>query len=179
MAGGFLLTMVLTKQGVVKGSSTKKEGDLDYSNGMECHGFDYPVSTPVDSNPSKPVGKRQHGSGSLDYANGMVGSGFDYGVTAPLDSNPAKPVRKRQHGTIIIRKDVDGASHKLLRALFTNETFRSAALRFNKIGSDGKTVLYHTIELTNGTICGIRPAVGDGGKRCEDVILRYDRLLQW
>jgi hypothetical protein len=36
MAGGkFLLTLKMTTQGDVKGSSTKKEGDLNYSSGME------------------------------------------------------------------------------------------------------------------------------------------------
>ena len=178
MAGKFLLTMVLTKQGAVKGSSTRKEGSLDYSHGMECFGFNYPVTTPVDSNPGEPIGKRQHGSGSLDYSNSVLGHGFDYGVTTPLDSNPGKPVRKRQHGTIVIRKEIDAASPKLLQALWTNETFRTATLQFNKIGSDGKPSVYHTIELTNGAICGIKAAPGDGGKPCEDVLLRYQNLFQ-
>jgi type VI protein secretion system component Hcp len=177
MSDKFLLTMVLTKQGPVKGSSTKKEGGLDYSNGMECHGFNYPVATPVDSNPGKPVGKRQHGIGGLDDSRGM-GHGFNYAVTSPMDSNPGKPGGKRHHGAIVIRKEVDAASPKLLRALSTNETFISAALRFNKIGPNGEPVLEHTIELTNGAIYGIKAATGDGGRQCEDVLLRYQNLFQ-
>jgi hypothetical protein len=61
MASKFLLTMKLTKQGHVKGSSTKKEGDLDFSKGMECHGFNYEVVTQFDAGSGQPVGKRQHG----------------------------------------------------------------------------------------------------------------------
>src|ERR1022692_2062878 len=117
MPGKFLLTMVLSKQGAVKGSSTKKDGAPDYSNGMECHGFNYPVTTPMDSNPGKPVGKREHGKGALNYSNGMEVHGFNYPVTTPMDSNPGKPVVRRQHGTIIIRKEVDAASPKLYQAL--------------------------------------------------------------
>jgi type VI secretion system Hcp family effector len=56
----FLLTMMLTKQGVVKGSSTRKDGALDFSTGMECHGFDYSVTTPVSSPTSALSGRRVH-----------------------------------------------------------------------------------------------------------------------
>ena len=46
MAGSkFLMTMKLVTQGDVIGSSIKKEGDLDYSKGMECHGFNYECVT--------------------------------------------------------------------------------------------------------------------------------------
>lgn len=61
MAGSkFLMTMKLTKQGDVKGSSTKKEGALDYSTGLECDGFDYEVLTQIDPNTGAPVGRRRH-----------------------------------------------------------------------------------------------------------------------
>ena len=56
----FLMTMKLTKQGDLKGSSTKKEGDLDYSKGMECHGFNHAVVTPIDPNSGALSGKRRH-----------------------------------------------------------------------------------------------------------------------
>jgi type VI secretion system secreted protein Hcp len=56
----FLLTMTLKKQGAIKGSSTKKEGDLDFSKGLECHAFNYEVLTPIDSKSGQPAGKRQH-----------------------------------------------------------------------------------------------------------------------
>jgi hypothetical protein len=49
MAGSkFLLTMKLTARGDVRGSSTEKEGVLDYSKGMECHWFEYEVLTQID-----------------------------------------------------------------------------------------------------------------------------------
>ena len=58
MAGKFLLTIQFKKQGAVKGSSTKKDGDLDYSKGMECHGFDYAVVAPVGGGHA--TGRRTH-----------------------------------------------------------------------------------------------------------------------
>ena len=61
MAGGkFLLTMTGTKQGKIKGSSTKKEGDLDYSTGMECHGYRYSVITQLDPQSGASSGSRKH-----------------------------------------------------------------------------------------------------------------------
>ena len=48
MADKFLLTMELTKQGNVIGSSKKKEGDLDFSKGMMCHAFTYEVVAQFD-----------------------------------------------------------------------------------------------------------------------------------
>jgi type VI secretion system Hcp family effector len=45
MAQQFLLTMKLKTQGAIKGSSKgssgKTQGPLDYSKGMQCHGFSY------------------------------------------------------------------------------------------------------------------------------------------
>jgi type VI secretion system secreted protein Hcp len=56
----FLLTMTGTKQGKIKGSSTKKEGDLDYSTGMECHGYSYSVITQFDPQSGASSGSRKH-----------------------------------------------------------------------------------------------------------------------
>ncbi|MGP8270942.1 MAG: Hcp family type VI secretion system effector [Terracidiphilus sp.] len=58
--GKFLLTMTGTKQGTIKGPSTKKEGDLDYSKGVECHGFNYSVTVPIDPQSGLSTGKRRH-----------------------------------------------------------------------------------------------------------------------
>jgi len=61
MAGRtFLLTMELNKQGRVVGSSRRREGDLDFSTGMECHGFNYEVLTQIDPGHGGPVGRRKH-----------------------------------------------------------------------------------------------------------------------
>ncbi len=61
MAGSkFLLTMNLTKQGQVRGSSTGKEGDLDFSKGMECHGFNYEAIAQFDAGSGQLVGRRRH-----------------------------------------------------------------------------------------------------------------------
>jgi type VI secretion system secreted protein Hcp len=136
----FLLTMLLTKQGAVKGSSTKREGDLDYSRGME-------------------------------------GIGLDCGVKTQVASKTGMPAGKQSHTQITIRKELDAASPKLLQALVTNEVFKSATLQFNRIGPDGKPVVAHTIELTNGQIVRIKPATGSGGIVWEDVTLAYDGLL--
>jgi type VI secretion system Hcp family effector len=60
MASAFLLTVKGTKQGDIKGSSTKKDGALDFSKGMECHGFSYAATTQFDPNSGHAAGKRTH-----------------------------------------------------------------------------------------------------------------------
>ena len=60
MAGSFLMTMDLAEHGLVRGSSTKHEGDLDYSKGVECFGFGHSVATPVDSSSGRVSGKPTH-----------------------------------------------------------------------------------------------------------------------
>ncbi len=140
MAGKFLMTIKLTTQGSIKGSSTRKDGDLDFSKGMECHAF-------------------------------------NYGVVTPFDSSSGNLAGKRKHDPITITREVDSASPKLLQALVTNEVFTAARLEFTRVGSDGKPLDVHSIELTNGRIAGIRPSKDATGKRCEDVTLVYDRLL--
>src|SRR5579863_4709403 len=41
----FLMTLDLKTQGKIKGSSTKNKGNLDFSAGIECHGFQFGVET--------------------------------------------------------------------------------------------------------------------------------------
>ncbi len=60
MVGSFLLTMELTKHGHVRGSSTKREGGLDYSKGVMCHSFSQSLASPVDSSSGSVTGKRTH-----------------------------------------------------------------------------------------------------------------------
>jgi type VI secretion system Hcp family effector len=63
MAHHFLLTMDLRTQGTIKGSSKGsggKKGDLDYSSGIECHGFQFGVEVPYDPQSGSATGKRQH-----------------------------------------------------------------------------------------------------------------------
>jgi type VI secretion system secreted protein Hcp len=60
MGKTFLMTMTLSKQGKIRGSSIKTEGGLDYSKGLECHAFNYDVTAQFNSSSGQPTGKRQH-----------------------------------------------------------------------------------------------------------------------
>lgn len=59
-SGKFLLTMTGTKQGKIKGSSTKRDGGIDYSQGVECSGFNYGATVPFDSQSGAFTGRRRH-----------------------------------------------------------------------------------------------------------------------
>jgi type VI secretion system Hcp family effector len=136
----FLLTMTLAKQGKIKGSSTRTEGNLKYSDGMECQGFSYSPMTQIDPN-----------------------SGISSG--------------KRKHSPIVIRREVDAASPKLLQALVTNEVFTTATLSFSRLNPNGKPVAAHKIELINGTISNIKQAADSRGKWSQDVTLTFEELV--
>jgi type VI secretion system secreted protein Hcp len=61
MAGNtFLMTLSLKTQGNIKGSSTRKEGALDFSKGLECHEFNYGVKAQSDLGFGTLTGKRTH-----------------------------------------------------------------------------------------------------------------------
>jgi len=60
MPGTFLLTMKGATSGDITGGAVKKEGDLDYSKGMLCHGYEYVVQTAIDPNSGASIGRRRH-----------------------------------------------------------------------------------------------------------------------
>jgi type VI secretion system secreted protein Hcp len=103
--------------------------------------------------------------------------GFNYSVVAPLGSQSGTSSGRRRHRPITITKETDAASPKLLPALYSNETFKSARLQFAKPGSGGKSLPFRTIKLINGAIVDIRQAPSSSGKRCEYVTLAYEDLL--
>jgi type VI secretion system secreted protein Hcp len=60
MPAKFLLELEFKTQGKITGSSTKNKGSLDYSDGLECHSFNYAVISPRDAASGLPSGKRTH-----------------------------------------------------------------------------------------------------------------------
>jgi type VI secretion system Hcp family effector len=55
-----LLTVTLSKAGPVKSNSKRIEGDLKFSDGIECHGFQFGIQTPTDPNSLKLTGRRAY-----------------------------------------------------------------------------------------------------------------------
>lgn len=138
MAFQAYMTFKGTKQGTIKGSSTKGKG-----NGKE----------------------------------GVLIQDFNFGLESPFDEHSGLPTGKRTHKPIVITREVDEASPLLFQALCTSESFTSASLSFAKPSSSGKSSTFYTIELTNATISEIRHAQNQGGKRREQIILKYEKLL--
>jgi type VI secretion system secreted protein Hcp len=60
MPSKFLMNMILSKQGQVKGSITKKGSGLDYGKGIECHAFEYAVTGQYDAGSGQLSGRRTH-----------------------------------------------------------------------------------------------------------------------
>jgi type VI secretion system secreted protein Hcp len=139
MPNSFLMTMQFKNQGKIRGSSTKKEGSLDYSKGMECHAF-------------------------------------EYGIEVQYDLEAGLSKGKKHHPPIVVTKGKDMASPSVFQACCTGESFTIAVLTVPKATPHGNSFVYHTIELTNGTISSIKPGKIHNGKSSESVSLTYEGL---
>ncbi len=60
MPGMFLMTMKLSKQGEITGSSTHKDGGSNFEKGMMCHAFNYAVKSQFDASSGQATGRRTH-----------------------------------------------------------------------------------------------------------------------
>jgi type VI secretion system secreted protein Hcp len=128
-------------------------------------------------------GSPTKGHGGLS-TKGFPCHAFSYALQAPTDSASGLPTGKRRNNPIVITKEFDSSSPNLFHALATNEGFTSATLSFVKPDSAGKEVVFHTIELTNGAIAGIRAvhpssirlAQPQSGKRFEAITLTYQEI---
>jgi type VI secretion system secreted protein Hcp len=114
---------------------------------------------------------------------GVVCHGFNYAIQTPHDAASGLPTGKRQHNSIVITKEVDSASPLIYHALATNETFPSAKLSFVRPDSNGKEVVFKTVELTNATISKIGYAVPrqsghreSTSSRSESITFKFEEL---
>jgi type VI secretion system Hcp family effector len=151
MAGSrFLLKMKFMTQGKIVGTSTRKQGGSDNSDGIEC-------------------------------------LGFNYEVLAPIDRDTGQLTGRRRHQPIMIKKEADSASPKLMHAMLIQDVFETATLSFARPSSDRRECPFCTITLTNGVIAAIRrgaplrglsfqPDWANSGQPTESVTFMYGEI---
>lgn len=98
--------------------------------------------------------------GSHHHHDGIEVGSFSFGIETPLDQSTGQASGKRQHSPIVIVKQSGDASPQLLQACVTSEVLQSVSIQFVKTSQDGKESVYHTIELTNGTIVSVKQFPG-------------------
>jgi type VI secretion system secreted protein Hcp len=105
---------------------------------------------------------------------------FDLALVSPRDPQSGLPTGQRMHKPIVIRKEVDATSPKLLLAMTTKEAFTSFVLVQPEAGVPGGTI---TVTLTNAHISAITPIVPDAlhpelpmGRRFEAIAVTFDRM---
>jgi type VI secretion system secreted protein Hcp len=105
---------------------------------------------------------------------------FDMAIEAPRDASSGLATGKRQHKPLVITKEVDTASPKLLQAKATNEVFTSFVLVEPEAGVAGGTI---TATLTNARISAVTPIVPDAHhpgldktRKYESISVTFDRL---
>lgn len=122
---------------------------------------------------------------SSAVSKGLQCHAFEYAVAAQYDASAGQTSGKRQHNPVTIVREVDSASPLLFHACVTNEVFQSAKLSFVKPDSGGKETVFHTVELTNGTISKIgyaSPRIGGNsqasknGNRLQAITFVYEEI---
>lgn len=80
---------------------------------------------------------------------------FSFPVQGVVDSGSGSVTGRRQHDPIKIVEELDTASPQLFAALTNNESLK-VHVHFTKTDTNGNEQVYHTIQLSNAVILGIR-----------------------
>jgi type VI secretion system secreted protein Hcp len=90
------------------------------------------------------------------------GVAFTYGVNTPHDPATGQSTGRRQHQPVNFTKEWGASSPQFYQAIFTNETLTTVLFEFYATQVDGKTVVDHTIKLTDVTIDSVSQSVHNG-----------------
>jgi len=97
-----------------------------------------------------------------------------------LDPSGA-PVGKRKHMPIVITREIDSASPKLLQALSTNETLTDLVIQSSDPSSKSAPLI--AIQATNARVTSINHVASDGqhpsltkGKAYEEISFAYEKV---
>jgi type VI secretion system Hcp family effector len=96
---------------------------------------------------------------------------YDLPIAAPWDSASGTASGKRKHVAIVITREIDCASPKLLDALVKNETLQ-VVIETTDAPVVGPETVYRRITLTDATIAYVRPHIGRfavAGKPLSDI----------
>jgi type VI secretion system secreted protein Hcp len=119
-------------------------------------------------------GNDPKGGGKTGSKAGLVCHDWGYEVLSPRNDASGLPTGKRQHNPIVIHREIDSASPKLLQALATSEVFTEVLLDFERVaGKPSK----QKIELKNGRIIRITQSKTHNGNRSEAIVLAYEAIF--
>jgi type VI secretion system secreted protein Hcp len=94
--------------------------------------------------------------GTVPYCGKSIeGVAFHYSVVSPRDLATGQATGKRAHKPVRIQKEWGAASPQLFQALAQNEPLTAVVVDFFSTDPTGKTLLDHTIKLTNAFVASI------------------------
>jgi type VI secretion system secreted protein Hcp len=88
-----------------------------------------------------------------------------------MDVSSGMASGKRQHGEIMITREIDAASPKLMQAMNTHESLNNVTIVFHGTGS-GTEKVAQTITLTNAVITSVRVS-----GHTETIVIEYSKVL--
>jgi type VI secretion system Hcp family effector len=113
-------------------------------------------------------GKFKGGSSRKGWEGASECLHFHEEVKVPYDTNRGHSTGKRIWETLEIIKEVDPASPLYLTACCTNETIKSAVLKFWRPSKDGKETNHYTITLTNAAVVSVEQWFGNDAAHTEE-----------
>ena len=76
----------------------------------------------------------------------------EHNIEIPKNPQTGLPVGKRQHLGIVLTKEIDKSSPKILQALSAGEQMKTVTLEFYRISPKGTEEKYYTIQLSNAAV---------------------------
>lgn len=86
----------------------------------------------------------------------IVGLRFQYTASIPTDAQTGMTTGKPRHQPVVITKEFDKSSPKLMKAFVTGEHMKEVRIKFYSIDKAGKEEHYYTITLEDGIIQSVR-----------------------
>jgi type VI secretion system Hcp family effector len=108
------------------------------------------------------------GKGGREKDGWFLVNSFEFGTEVPVDPKAGSPKGARQHGPVVVTRENDQASPKLLNAHYTNETFETIVIQT----VDDQNKVTKTTTLTNALISDIKK-----NGSLESVSFTYDQII--
>jgi type VI secretion system secreted protein Hcp len=86
----------------------------------------------------------------------IVGLRLQYTASIATDAQTGLPAGKPRHQPVVITKDLDKSSPKLMKAFVTGEHLKEVKIRFYRIDPKGKEENYRTMTLEDAVIQSVR-----------------------
>lgn len=109
---------------------------------------------------------------------------MDHTIQIPRDSHTGLPTGARVHGPLMVEKEIDKSSPKLLQALTSGEQLSEVVIDYYRISPQGKEEKYYTVKLEDAIIVAAQSffpetflAENETYKHMEKISFTYGKIV--